>query len=326
MSEREIETLKQLREQLTEYEIYPNMRLADVIKADWKLFRSIGTYHLDFVVCDHKAHVIAAIELDDSTHDNPKARERDAKKDGYLREAGIRLFRIRAPHEANQIAKLIKFGGSERTAFNPREGAPFSLGYTKSQSRYKTNSNIFLIKMAILAIGMFAIWVVFNNFSQNLQKQNIERLTLARQTAVGQQKIAIQRAQEESKQPQQQALLNSTQNNLSQQPGYEQIFVKGKSARECRNADGAMDNKTVLCMNDHYEMVEVGKAQEQRTLIAKVEQDKAAAWDKFYKEPRSCINPALGEETRECMRLSIAAKNAFETEWKVNHSGRIGYD
>lgn len=314
LSEREIETLKQLREQLPEYEIYPNMRLADVIKADWKLFRSIGTYHLDFVVCDYKAHVIAAIELDDSTHDNPKARERDAKKDGYLREAGIRLFRIRAPHEANQIAKLIKFGGSERTAFNPREGAPFARSCIKQPSIFSESTKISLAIMAVSAIGLWVFWLLlFNNASQNFKKQIADRVAVAKQAENEQQKILIQRGQEISNQLPSQ--------NVLAQPVYQQVLVKGKSVRECRGAGNVIDNKSVQCMNDHYEMVEVGKTQEQRTLIAKVEQDKAAAWDKFYKEPRSCINPALGEETRECMRIAIAAKNSFETEWKVKHGG-----
>lgn len=319
MSEREIETLKLLKDLLPEYEIYPNMRLADVIKADWKLFNLISKYHLDFVVCDHKAHVIAAIELDDSTHDNKKARERDAKKDEYLRLAGISLFRIRVPHEVVQVATLIKRSESEQTAYSPRENASPAHSYTKSQSRYKTKGSIPLAKIAITVIGMLAIWFVFNNFSQNLQKQIIERSALARQTAMEQQRITIQHAHEISKQAQQQALPILAQANVVQQSELEQIFVKGRSARECRNTDGAMDNKTVLCMKDHYEMVKVGMAQEQRLKVVKIEQEKDAAWDKFYKEPPHCINPRVGEETRDCLNRNITAKNAFEAEWKVKH-------
>ncbi|HEU0219253.1 MAG TPA: hypothetical protein VFQ98_00440 [Gallionella sp.] len=40
---------------------------------------------------------------------------------------------------------------------------------------------------------------------------------------------------------------------------------------------------------------------------------------KFYKEPQHCINPKIGEETRECLNRNITARNAFEAEWKAKH-------
>jgi very-short-patch-repair endonuclease len=107
LSERERETLKQLRESLPEYEIHANMRLADVIKADWKQFNYIKGYHLDFVICNRNGYIVAAVELDDSTHDNSKAQERDAKKNIWLSDAGIKLIRIREPQEAIGIRRLI---------------------------------------------------------------------------------------------------------------------------------------------------------------------------------------------------------------------------
>lgn len=292
LSEREIEALKLLRENLPEYEIYPNMRLADVIKADWKLFNRISKYHLDFVVCDHQANVIAAVELDDSTHDNPKAQERDAKKDDYLHSAGIRFFRIRLPHEAIHVAKLIKGGGSERTAVNPRDG--ISIGR-------KSNSNT-LAKIAISVTGMFAIWMIFSYTSQSFQKQLVE-----------QQQIQIQRVQEVTKRVQQ-PIQNPPQASLKQ-PDIAKILVKGKSAHECMNTDGALDNNTVLCMTDHYEMVQSDQSADSK-LEEKSNLQRNAAWKKYYKEPQHCINPKGGDETRECLSLFINAKKAFNAEWE----------
>lgn len=43
----------------------------------------------------------------------------------------------------------------------------------------------------------------------------------------------------------------------AQQMHYEQILVKGKSAREC-SASNVPNNEDVRCMNDHYEVVLVG--------------------------------------------------------------------
>lgn len=107
LSDRERETLKKLRESLPECEIHANIRLADAIKADWKQFRSIKGYHLDFVICNQNGDIIAAVELDDSTHDNRKAQERDAKKNKWLNDANIKLIRIREPQEAIGIRRLI---------------------------------------------------------------------------------------------------------------------------------------------------------------------------------------------------------------------------
>jgi len=108
LSERERETLKQLRESLPGYEIHANMRLADVIKANWKQFNYIKGYHLDFVICDPSGQIEAAVELDDSTHDHRKAQKRDAKKNKWLSDAGIKLIRIREPQEALGIRRLIR--------------------------------------------------------------------------------------------------------------------------------------------------------------------------------------------------------------------------
>lgn len=295
LSGREIETLKLLKEHLPNFEIYPNMRLADVIKADWKLFNRISKYHLDFVVCDHDANVIAAIELDDSTHDTPKAQVRDTKKDDYLHTANIRLFRIRQPLEAINVAKLIQGGGSERTAINPRDGI---------QSRKKSNTSL-VAKVAIPVIGLFAIWMLFSYMEQSFQKQLVER-----------QKLEIQRIQSATINAQQP--MQSAPQNIPQQQSSQQVLVRGKSARECRNANGAFDNNTILCMSDHYEMVRNDQVADS-LLDDELKLQKNAAWEKYYREPKHCINPKVGDETRECLNIFINAKKTFDAEWDAKH-------
>ena len=48
---------------------------------------------LDFVVCDEFGRVVAAIELDDSSHQRRSRQEADARKDRALASAGVRLIR-----------------------------------------------------------------------------------------------------------------------------------------------------------------------------------------------------------------------------------------
>ena len=59
----------------------------------------------DFVVCDKTFHVMAVVELDDSSHD----REKDRKRDEIVREAGAPTIRWRATKLPNreEILKAI---------------------------------------------------------------------------------------------------------------------------------------------------------------------------------------------------------------------------
>ena len=48
----------------------------------------------DFVICGQDFTAIAVIELDDRLHSRPVQRERDQRKDAFLRAAGIKVVRI----------------------------------------------------------------------------------------------------------------------------------------------------------------------------------------------------------------------------------------
>ena len=53
----------------------------------------INRMSYDFVICDKAATVIAAIELDDSSHESERRIESDAKKSKATADAGLRLIR-----------------------------------------------------------------------------------------------------------------------------------------------------------------------------------------------------------------------------------------
>jgi len=53
----------------------------------------INRMSYDFVICDKAATVIAAIELDDKSHERDDRRETDAKKSKATTDAGVRLIR-----------------------------------------------------------------------------------------------------------------------------------------------------------------------------------------------------------------------------------------
>ena len=58
----------------------------------------INRSHIDFVLCDPQTmRPLAAVELDDKSHDSEKARQRDETKDKACQAAGLKLIRFTRP-------------------------------------------------------------------------------------------------------------------------------------------------------------------------------------------------------------------------------------
>lgn len=80
--------------------ICPKIGLKDLMEVTnrkhyMKYFAKISQKHVDFVICDEDFQVYFALELDDSSHDTEKAKEKDLFKDRAFKAAGIPLKRIR---------------------------------------------------------------------------------------------------------------------------------------------------------------------------------------------------------------------------------------
>src|SRR6267143_605192 len=67
----------------------------------------INRMSYDFVICDKAATVIAAIELDDKSHEREDRRESDAKKSKATTDAGLRLVRwhVKSPPDELTIQR-----------------------------------------------------------------------------------------------------------------------------------------------------------------------------------------------------------------------------
>lgn len=85
--------------------LYPKVRLEDFIetKGEWKEKQSlrgrIKSRHVDFLVCDDKLYIKAAIELDDKSHTSEKAQIADQFKNELFRLLNIPLFRIQVKQD-----------------------------------------------------------------------------------------------------------------------------------------------------------------------------------------------------------------------------------
>lgn len=90
-----------------QYLICPKVSLSDVIFIHkgtdngmrQSLFNRISRKHLDFILLDKTTLIpVAAIELDDSSHQSVHAKQRDAVKNKALLDAGLKLIRIPVKH------------------------------------------------------------------------------------------------------------------------------------------------------------------------------------------------------------------------------------
>lgn len=79
--------------------ICPKVRLEDFIQTTaqekMKYRGYIKSRHIDFLICDSKLHILAALELDDKSHDEKKAQETDEFKNELYKVIGIPLYRIK---------------------------------------------------------------------------------------------------------------------------------------------------------------------------------------------------------------------------------------
>lgn len=92
------------------YRIFCKVRLADVVNVspsrrdERRWFRKIGSYHLDFVICDPRTTApLLAVELDDHSHASSRRRELDRFKDQVLADAGVPIYRVTAQQAYDPI-------------------------------------------------------------------------------------------------------------------------------------------------------------------------------------------------------------------------------
>jgi len=72
----------------------------------------INRMSVDFLVCTRDAQVVAAIELDDASHQQPDRASADEKKQTALRAAGVRLLRYNVSAMPSEAALAAALGGA----------------------------------------------------------------------------------------------------------------------------------------------------------------------------------------------------------------------
>ena len=106
----------QLKRQLPDnIHLVSKVRLADLCKPDNPKnivgFNKVARKHIDFVLIEQaSSKVIAAIELDDKSHQKRDAIRRDKDKNYALSSAGIKLFRVKTTkHYGKPIDEILSY-------------------------------------------------------------------------------------------------------------------------------------------------------------------------------------------------------------------------
>lgn len=120
LTETEQHFYKILKEAIPEYPIYIQVPLSQMMRVKYGYDRHnwnnrVNRMSVDFVVCDHHTHIIAAIELDDPSHDNEKRQADDAKKDKALGSANIKVIRYRVENMPNPSKIRLDVMGEQQT-------------------------------------------------------------------------------------------------------------------------------------------------------------------------------------------------------------------
>lgn len=102
---------------LPELHVFAQVAMAEVVSCSSPAGRNkFMQKRLDFLLCRPDMSVLAAIELDDSTHLRPARVKADADKDLILQKAGIPIVRWHVKSIPSEEAIRQAFGPSQSTA------------------------------------------------------------------------------------------------------------------------------------------------------------------------------------------------------------------
>lgn len=115
MTATELIVYDQLLDALPDYMIFPQVQASRVLeipksKETYYWFNFVSRLSYDFVVCRLDGTPLAAIEIDDTTHQLPERQEADNRKNKATEAAGVAIIRwqVGATPNAREILRLIQ--------------------------------------------------------------------------------------------------------------------------------------------------------------------------------------------------------------------------
>jgi very-short-patch-repair endonuclease len=111
LTERERALYQRLVQTLPKHLILAQVQLLQIVnfkrgRRSYAILNRISQLSLDFLILNPDTSIVAAVELDDSTHAPENRRQADARKDHALKSAGVPLIRWNAKNLPDRVAIL----------------------------------------------------------------------------------------------------------------------------------------------------------------------------------------------------------------------------
>lgn len=278
-----------LVEALPEHIVLAQVQLSSIIKVDkskinfkeyYNWFNPISQQSVDYLICTKSFSIVAAIELDDKSHDSLKAIERDSKKDKSLKAAAIPLIRWHAediPSTVEILEEVSKYLTTPANAKNNIEN-DWILPDEKEEFLNRTNKNENSTLQKLLFIGIFALGILY--FYIQFQHLNLRSISFLEN------KLQLQKSS------------NSNAQNMNSTRPPQKL-----------NKESAMQ----IQIKEQQRIQEVNQ---QKLLAAQENMLKELAWDDFYKKRIDC-NKA---NVVDCGNDYIRNRREFEKYWEKQKS------
>jgi predicted secreted protein len=239
----------------------------------------------DFVLCRSDLSVVTVIELDDRTHQWPKRKAADARKNKALADARIRLVRIPAGRlpSPDTLRALVDAGAVEE---GTHEETVLSLVQTvdtydeASMHAWRDDSSEespevkrVVLRAAAVASLVVGGWFIFSQFLPAVVKQALQPLAVPRVRAASAPPNSIPVAPP----------------RIPTAP-----VISGPSAEE-------------LAWQKRVQLQAANALQKK----------KDQAWAAFYSAPASCEHPPTWKDQVECGNLYMRAKERFDERWEA---------
>ena len=294
LSATEAKFYRTLVQALPEYVVLAQVQLCSFLKVDqtqikrqdyYRWFNPIAQQSVDYLICTREFSVIAAIELDDRSHEKSEAIVRDTKKTKNLEAAKIPLIRwhAEAMPELDTIRKAILIYNKDLGS-NQTDPSQWFGQDEKDQflNRSKKQANSFS-SLAVIGFSLIAILVVGNNLVSTIFK--------------------VPALPDIQPQP----TINSP-SQLQTQPNnaLQELMAKQQQeiiAREEVNKQKRFAQKQLLQQQEENKVAKLNEVNQ-----------KEEAWNRFYKTPVDCTS-----ETNivKCGNDYIRLRRKFEQDWEA---------
>lgn len=281
----------QLVEALPDFIVLAQVQLSSFLEVDssrieWKdrqrWFNPIAQQSVDYLICQKDFSIIAAVELDDKSHNGVKSIERDTKKNNNLHAANVPLIRwhAEAMPEAETIRLAVFNHAYEPTTSTHTQPAWLADGPAPFARQTQTPVASIAKNIAILLAIAMILMAIFNLSKVSLTSQSTRQINIF-------ESLNLQQNQTPHINPAQEFILRQQQERAAQ----ETARIRAIQAQQLINQQQA----------------------QQKLVQAQEAALKEDAWNRYYKKTVECTNV---DDMVKCGNTYIRNRQQFEYEWE----------